>query len=158
MARELIDSWNDYLSAADRLLAMATRSLAIHDEDLSALRLDAPERLARLAGVLAGHSDHPLRIALREARHYQVSSPRLQQLLNTWAHRAEIRQTPLALGRLRDNFLIVDGSHALVRPEKNLPRSILLIDESSAVAPYLLRFEEIWNESRKNLLQTPLGL
>ena len=158
MARELIESWTDYLAAIDRLLPLATHQLNIYDEDLARLSLENSGRLEQLGQLLANAKEHPLRIALRDGTHFQTRSPRLQRLLTPWMHRAEIRQTPADLAQLRDGMIIVDARHALVRLEKNLPRSVLLIDDTPGVMPYLERFEEIWQATRKNLLQTPLGL
>jgi hypothetical protein len=158
MSRELIESWTDYASAAERLLTMAKHRLQIYDEDLQALKLDTVGHLASLSTLLTGHGDHPLSIALRDASYFQMHSPRLQRLLITWEHKAEVRQAPTSLAHLRDNMLLVDNSHALVRLEKNLPRSVLIIDEPEAVAAYAKRFSEIWQESNINLLKKPLGL
>lgn len=158
MSRELIESWTDYGAAVERLLGLVKHRLQIYDEDLQALKLDSLEHLATLSSLLARPGDHPLRIVLREASHFQAHTPRLQQLFTTWEHRVEVRQTPNALAHLRDNMLLVDGMHALVRLEKNLPRSVLIIDEPNDIAPYAKRFDEIWQESNKNLLEKPLGL
>lgn len=158
MSRELIESWTDYSAAVTRLLGMASQHLHIYDQDLQALKLDTTESLASLSALLARHGDHPLCIALRDGGHFQTRSPRLRGLCTTWAHRAAVRQTPAALSHLRDNMLLVDGLHALIRLEKNLPRSVLITDEPEAIAPYAKRFAEIWQESDKNLLENPLGL
>ncbi|MFV5215680.1 hypothetical protein ACLIIZ_18315 [Azonexus caeni] len=158
MARELIESWTDYLAAVDRLLPLARRQLCIYDEDLARLGLENSGRQEHLGQLLTNAKEQPLRIALRDGAHFQNRSPRLQRLLTPWMHRAEVRQTPPDLAGLRDSMIIVDARHALVRLEKNLPRSVLLIDDTLGVMPYLERFEEIWQASRKNLLQTPLGL
>lgn len=158
MARTLINTWGDYLAAADALLARCPRNILVFDGDLSALRWQTAERLDILGGLLAAHDDAPLRIVLRDPRHFLVDAPRLQQLLQTWSHRAQVRQTPRALAELRDAILIVDQQHALIRFEKDLPRSVLIEDNPSEVLPYRQRFEEIWQESAKNLLQSSLGL
>lgn len=158
MARELIESWTDYLAAVDRLLPLATHQLSIYDEDLAHLGLEGSSRLEQLGQLLTGTREQPLRIALRDGAHFQTRSPRLQRLLAPWMHRCEVRQTPPALAHLRDGMILADRRHALIRLEKNLPRSVLLIDDPLAAMPYLERFEEIWQASRKNLLQTALGL
>ncbi len=158
MSRELIESWTDYALAAERLLMMAKHRLQIYDEDLRALKLGSDDHLSALSTLLAGHGDQPLCIALREASYFETHCPRLKNLFTTWGHRVEIRQAPSSLAHLRDNILIVDGIHALVRLEKSLPRSVLIIDQPEAVAPYAKRFSEIWQESETNLLKKPLGL
>lgn len=158
MARELIESWTDHQAAIDRLLPLATRQLWIYDENLASLGLENTARLAQLNRLLVSTKDQPLRVALREGEHFAARSPRLKSLLTPWAHRVEIRQPPGELAHLRDALFIVDARHALIRLDKDLPRSVLLIDETAELGPYLQRFEEIWQASRKNLLQTPLGL
>lgn len=158
MSRELIESWTDHASATERLLTMAKHRLWIYDEDLQTLKLDTAGHLAILSTFLTGYGDHPLCIALRDATHFQMHSPRLQRLLTTWEHKAEVRQAAASLAHLRDNMLLVDDAHALVRLEKNLPRSVLIIDEPEAVAAYAKRFSEIWQASDTNLLNKPLGL
>ncbi len=158
MARELIESWTDYQAAIDRLLPLANHHLSIYDEDLTKLGLENTARLEQLNRLLVNTKDQPLRIALRGSEHFAARCPRLKSLLTPWAHRVEVRQTPGELAHLRDSLFIVDGRHALIRLDKDLPRSVLLLDETTELGPYLQRFEEIWQASRKNLLQTPLGL
>lgn len=158
MARELIESWTDYLTAVDRLLPLVTRQLCIYDDDLTRQGLENSAHQEHLSQLLVHAKEPPLRIALREGTHFQTQNPRLLRLLSPWMHRVEVRQTPPDLAHLRDGMIIIDARHALIRLEKNLPRSVLLIDDTLGVMPYLERFEEIWQASRKNLLQTPLGL
>lgn len=158
MSRELITSWNDYLAAAERLCGLARQSILIYDEDLRSLKLESPGRVALLGEFLSQASGISLQIALRDGSSFQNHSPRLQQLLNTWQHKCEIRKSPEHLGHLRDNLLIVDRTNALIRLDKDMARSVLLLDEESSVHPYKSRFDEIWLECDENLLHTPLGL
>ncbi len=158
MARTLLTTWGDYLTAADALLARCAHSLCVFDGDLAALRWESPERLALLSTLLASQNDTPLRVALRDSRHFLVEAPRIYQTLQTWSHRAQVRQTSRALSELRDAILIVDRQNALIRFEKTLPRSVLIENSPEEVLPYQQRFDEIWQESGKNLLQTSLGL
>jgi hypothetical protein len=55
-------------------------------------------------------------------------------------------------------MVIVDDKHALIRFERDLPRSKLLVDEADELRPYLIRFREIWSEGGEGLTTSTLGL
>lgn len=158
MSRELIDNWSDYQAAVDRLLDNTRNSLVIYDEDLAALKLESSTRQERLGQLLGHLADAPTRIALRRGNLLRTQQPRLLRLLTTWQHRAQARLLPPELLHLRDGMLIADKQHALIRLERDLPRSVLLLDEADSVQAYVKRFEEIWSTCSENLLSTPLGL
>lgn len=158
MARDLITSWADYQTALDRLLAIATEKICVYDEDLVALKLDSPARLSALSRLFKAGRGNSLQIALRNAALVKINGPRLLTLLGTYSHLAEIRETPHQLSHLRDSMIVVDGKHALVRFDKDQPRSKLLIDEAEEVRPYLARFLQIWAEGGETVSGNPLGL
>ncbi len=158
MARELITSWTDFQTAIDRLLAIACRKICIYDEDLSALKLEArprQEHIKRL--LLAGHGDI-LQIAVRNASPLRQCHPQFQDLLTTYGHLAKAIETPPQLAHLRDGMILVDDKYALIRFDRDLPRSKLLIDEPDELRPYLSRFKEIWSEGGESVSSTHLGL
>lgn len=158
MARELITSWADYQTAVDRLLAVACQTICIYDEDLIALKLESPSRLLSCQRILKAGHDDALRIAVRNAAPIRQQHPKFQQLLATYSHLAKIRETPAQLAHLRDSMFIVDDKHALIRFERDLPRSKLLIDEADELRPYLTRFREIWSEGGEEISISTLGL
>jgi hypothetical protein len=55
-------------------------------------------------------------------------------------------------------MIIVDGKHGLIRFERDMPRSKLLIDEADELRPYLTRFEEIWTEGGVRITNSVTGL
>ncbi len=158
MARELITTWADYQTAVDRLLAIACEKICIYDEDLASLKLESPNRQPSIKRLLqAGHGE-VLRIAVRDATPLRQQHPMLQQLLTTYGHLAKAQETPPQLAHLRDSMIIVDDKHALIRFERDLPRSKLLIDEADELRPYLNRFRELWAEGGEDVSTTTLGL
>lgn len=158
MARELITSWADYQTAIDRLLAIACQKIRIYDEDLSSLKLESEPRLAQIKRLVqAGHED-TLQIALRNASPLRQQNPILLKLMSTYGHLAAAQETPPQLAHLRDSMILVDDKHALIRFERDLSRSKLLIDEIDEVRPYLTRFREIWAEGGESVSVTALGL
>lgn len=158
MARELITSWGDFQTAFDRLLAIAERKICIYDEDLGHLRLDSANHLDALKRLLGNTPPGNVRLALRNAEPLRREQPRLITLLADYSHCLAACQTPPHLAHLRDSLILVDDRHGLVRFERDLPRSKLLLDEVEELKPYLARFEEIWNEGGEAVSATTLGL
>jgi hypothetical protein len=156
MARELITTWSDYQAAVERLLAMAGREILIYDEDIGGLRLDVPPNFPHLQRVLKdGGGVH---IALRNADRLRQRQPQLLTLLSLFSHRAAAQQTPEHINHLRDNMILVDGKHGLIRFDRDQPRSKLLIDEVDELRPYAMRFAEIWSAGGDPVSSTTLGL
>ena len=158
MARELITSWTDYQMALDRLLAIACHKISIYDEDLITLKLESAPRLLHIKRVLQAGQDDALQIAVRNAGPVRQKNPLLLNQLTTFGHRASAHETPPQLAHLRDSMILVDDKHALIRFERDMPRSKLLIDEIDELRPYLARFREIWSEGGENIASTALGL
>jgi hypothetical protein len=158
MARELITSWTDYQTAIDRLLAIACHKICIYDEDLATLKLESAPRRAQIMRVLQAGQGDVVQIAVRNALPIRQQHPLLQNLLATYSHLASARETPPQLAHLRDSMILVDDKHALIRFERDLPRSKLLIDEKDELRPYLTRFKEIWSEGGENTAGSTLGL
>lgn len=158
MAHELITSWGDYQTAIDRLLCLACRNICIYDEDLSELKLDSARRLPQIRRVMqAGHSKS-LQIVIRNADPLRNRFSHLIKLLTEFGHQATAQQSPPDLAHLRDSMLIIDDRHALIRFERDLPRSKLLIDEADTLKPYLNRFSELRSAGGESISSTTLGL
>src|SRR5574343_2117446 len=158
MARELITSWAEYQTAIDRLLAIACHHVSVYDEDLTTLKLDSAPRLDHLKRLLSSQHGHVLRIALRNGAPLRDRHPTLQNLLTTYSHVAQAQETPEQIAHLRDSMIIIDGKHALIRFERDMPRSKLLIDEIDELRPYLNRFEEIWQLGGERISNSVAGL
>ncbi|MDR2186817.1 MAG: hypothetical protein LBE62_02050 [Azonexus sp.] len=158
MTRELITTWNDYRTAFDRLLAEAQGKISFYDEDLSKPGFASPDRLDHLQRILRSGYDLALRLAVRHAASLPQREPGLMKLLGTYSHRAAAQETPPQLAHLRDSMFIVDDRHALIRFDRDQPRSKLLLDEAAEIRPYLQRFEEIWAEGGESIRPTTLGL
>jgi hypothetical protein len=158
MARELITSWADYQMALDRLLAFACHKISIYDEDLVTLKLESAPRLLHIKRILQAGEGDALQIAVRNAGPIRQKHPLLLNQLSTFGHSAVARETPPQLAHMRDSMILVDDKHALIRFERDLPRSKFLIDEIDEVRPYLTRFKEIWSEGGESIAGTALGL
>lgn len=158
MAYELITDWTGYREAVEQLLGMARQEILIYDEDILALNLGTLSHIEMLQSVLKTGQRNALRIAVRNGENLTHHAPRLAQLLQMYSHIGAAQQTPEHLAHLRDSMLLVDGIHALIRFDRDHPRSKLLIDEKEALQPYRRRFDEIWAEGGDPLGNTTPGL
>ena len=158
MARELITSWGEYQTAIDRLLFMACQKICIYDEDLGQLKLESSLRLPQIKRILrAGHKES-LQIIVRNAERLHNQSPLLIKLLTDFSHLATAQQSPPNMAHLRDSMLIIDDKHALIRFERDLPRSKLLVDEIDELKPYLNRFSALSSAGGEPISTSTLGL
>ena len=157
MTRELLTTWADYRNAVDRLLARAESRLCIVDEDLGELDLEQPARLARLDALLR-RPDGRIEIALRDTSRLLARQPRLLALAERHGGKISVRQLPPDLAERRDGMLLADAAHGLIRFEKALPRSKLLLDAAPEIRPYAELFGEIWSQGGDPVGQRPLGL
>jgi hypothetical protein len=158
MARELITSWNDYQSAIDRLLSIAEQKICIYDEDIVHLKLESTQHLTQVSRVLHAGNTNALQVIVRNGNTLSNRCPLLIKLLSDFGHLASAQQSPPHLAHLRDSMLIVDDRHALIRFERDFPRSKLLIDEIEELEPYRIRFSELLAENGELIGKTTLGL
>ncbi len=157
MSRELINTWGDYQIAIDRLFALAQQKIFIYDEDLGLFKLGSVSRLQQLRQLMQAGQRDSLQMLVRNARPVR-DNPLLLQLLGTYGHLASASETAESLAHLRDSMLLIDDRHALIRFERDQPRSKLLIDEPEELAPYLTRFVQIRDEGGEQISNTCTGL
>lgn len=159
MASErLLTSWSEYETAVGQLLPTAENAIAIFDRDLASLRLEKPGHHQALADFLRRAPNVRLRIAVQSAQAIRTHSPRLMQLLQTFAHRFQLVEVPPHLARLSDSMLLIDDASAVVRFHHDHPRSKEILADEDACSPYGKRFEDIWAEGGTPISATTLGL
>lgn len=157
MTRELLTSLTDYRAAVDRVLERAENRLRIIDQDLADLGFEQAERLLRLDALLR-RPDGRIEIGLRDSARLLARQPRLLALAERYGEKFSLRQLPPELVERRDGMLLADAAHALIRFEKTLPRSKLLLDAAPEVRPYSDLFDEIWLLGGDPVARRPLGL
>jgi len=158
MSSELITSWGEHDASLKKILALASDSISIFDEDLSKLKLDHVDTIELLRQLLKNGRQNGLRILLQNANALRRDNPRLMELLAERPQNISILQCPPHLAVLRDSMVIVDGRHALIRIHKDHARSRVICDSAEECAPYLKRFEEILIEGGEPIGSTILGL
>lgn len=154
----LLTTWSEYSAAVERLLAHASRSVAIFDHDLSSLRLEHPATIASLARLLRASPASSLRIAVQTAGPLRTHHPRLMELLRVFAHNFHVIETPPHLANLSDAILLVDDASALIRFHRDHARSKEIFADPEACKPYHRRFEDIWSEGGSAISATTAGL
>lgn len=145
MPSTLITSFGEYDAAIDRLLSNCHRRLDIFDFNLSALKLDRPQRVSELQRLL-GDPQHQIRIVVQDSATVLSSNPRLARLLGGHLHHFSLIQAPDNLAELRDSLLIADDEHALIRFHRDQPRGKLIEKDALETRPYALRFIDILGE------------
>jgi len=148
----------EFQQAVERLLAAPGRELRIFDPNLSALRLNDPERIERLKAFLLESRTRHIFIALHDPDHVTRECPRMMSLLARFAHAIQVNRTHDEIRGIQDSFLVLDQSHYLRRPVARFFRGALgLHDEPEALA-MRGRFQEIWAASFPGVSSTTLGL
>jgi len=158
MNTELITYWAEHDSSLQKLLALASHTLRIFDEDLSKLKLENADNAETLHRFLAASDGNNLYIVLKNAEPVRRNCPRLMKLLAAYPQRMTIVECPEHLASLGDSLFIVDDCHALIRFSKDFARAKAIIDNTDECSPYLHRFEEIVKEGGEQVCATTLGL
>jgi len=148
----------EFQGALDRLLAAPGRELRIFDPDLSALRLDAAQRVEQLRSFLAASRTRRIYIAVHDPDHVTRYCPRMMALLSRFAHAIQVNCTHEEIRSIQDSFLVLDQSHYLRRPVAQLYRGALGLHDETEALGMRARFAEIWSASFPGVAGTTLGL
>ena len=159
MPSRLITTWSEHDSAVQEILDLSPSALQVFDEDLSPLKLESPERIAALDGLLSSRQeDRKLTIVVQKTDFVRQYSPQLMSLLRLYSPTLKIIHAPSHLHALQDSMLIADGKHALVRFHRDHARCRLITDDVQECKPYQKRFDEILGEGGDPISATTLGL
>ena len=152
------DGHAEFQQAVDALLVQEGRELRIFDPDLSALRLNAVDRVALIERFLRASRTRRIQIAVQSTDHLTRSCPRMMELLKRFNHAIQINRTHEELRNLQDSFMVLDASHYLRRPMATYFRGAIgLHDETEALA-MRSRFLEIWAASYPAVSSSVAGL
>jgi len=158
MHYEQFDTEAAFQAALDRLLEQPGRELRAFDPDLAALRLNAPERIARLERFLQESRTRRLYLAAHDIGHVTRYCPRMMGLLARYSHAIQINQTHQEIREIQDSFLVLDSLHYLRRPVARFFRGALGLNDENEAQAMRGRFSEIWTASSPAVAPTTLGL
>ena len=154
----LFDTEADFQQAVDRLLVTPGRELRIFDPDLSALRLNTPQRVEQLRQFLAASRTRRLYVAVHDPDHVTKYCPRMMALLARFAHAIQVNCTHEEIRNLQDSFLVLDQAHYLRRPVALQFRGALGLHDDTEALTMRARFTEIWSASFPGVSASTLGL
>ncbi len=152
------ESEADFQKSLDRLLCAPGRELRIFDPDLTALRLNTPQRVEQLGQFLAASRTRRVYFALHDPEPLTRHCPRMMSLLSRYAHAIQINCTHEEIRNLQDSFLVLDQNHYLRRPVAQLFRGALGLNDETEALAMRTRFMEIWSASFPGVASTTLGL
>ena len=152
------DTEADFQQALDRLLAAQGRELRIFDPDLTALRLNTPQRVAQLQQFLTASRTRRLYVAVHDPDHLTRFCPRMMALLARYAHAIQVNCTHEEIRNLQDSFLVLDQAHYLRRPVAQQFRGALGLNDETEALTMRARFTEIWSASFPGVSANTLGL
>ncbi|OFZ97672.1 MAG: hypothetical protein A2Z64_02585 [Betaproteobacteria bacterium RIFCSPLOWO2_02_67_12] len=155
---ELFYSEAAFQAAVDRLLAQDGRELRIFDPDLAPLRLNSPERVARIERFLQSSRTRRLYLATHDTSHLSGHCPRMTALFKRFSHAIQVQRTHDEIRELRDSFLVLDALQFVRRPEAASWRGVICLDDRNEAYAMHARFQEIWAASYPAVPPTTLGL
>ena len=155
---ERFEDEESFQRAVDRLLEQSGRELRIFDPDLSGLRLNMPDRIARMQRFLAASRTRRMYIAIHDPDYVMKYCPRMRDLLTRYAHAIQVQQTDEEIRELQDAFLVLDAKHYVRRPAARYWRGAIGIGDESEALSMRARFFEIWAASCPAVSPTTLGL
>ena len=155
---ERFEDEETFQQAVDRLLGQPGRELRIFDPDLAGLRLNMPERIARLQRFLIASRTRRIYIAIHDTDYLSKYCPRMRDLLARYAHAIQVQQTDEEIREVQDAFLVLDANHYVRRPVARFWRGAIGIGDESEALSMRARFFEIWAASYPAVSPTTLGL
>ena len=157
----MMESRSEALAAINQVVALARTDLRIFDANPLALRergFAAPSRVESLRNLLLANREHRIRIALHDTRGIEAELPRLVMLLAQFSGQLAIHRTLDAAAEARDPMIIADQAHFWRKPYIDHPRSMVTLHDQGDTAPFIERFEQIWEKSELAVSGSTLGL
>ncbi|HEX2567864.1 MAG TPA: hypothetical protein VHL85_13475 [Burkholderiales bacterium] len=155
---ERFDTGAGFQAAVDRLLEQFGRELRIFDPDLAALRVNDPDRVARLERFLGASRTRRLFVVVHDTEHITRKCPRMMALLARYSHAIHIHRTHEEIRELQDAFLVLDSAHYVRRPVAHFFRGAIGLGDEAEGLQMRQRFTDIWAASYPAVSSTTAGL
>lgn len=153
----LTGEW-EYSQAIDEVLRHAERELLIFDQDFKTGRYTSIEREGLLRDFLAKNAQNELTIILNDVTFFLNDCPRLFQLLSVYGHRMTVYQTHASAQVAKECFVIADQQHYVKRIHIDQARFKYALNDATAVASLMMRFEALKEALEYPVSTTTLGL
>jgi hypothetical protein len=151
----------DAIAAIADVLKSAQTHIAIFDQTPITLRereYGRPANIEIMRQLLMGNRERRIRIALHEVSGIEGEIPRLMNLMSQFSTQLFIQRTMGAARDVQDVMLIADAHSIWRKPVASHPRSIVTMSDQADVAPYVERFEEIWQLTEHAVSSRGTGL
>jgi len=155
---ERFDTNEAFQAAVDRLMEQPGRELRVFDPDGATLRLNDPQRIARLDRFLLSSRTRRFYLVVHDTDHLTRQCPRLLTLLRRFSHAMQINRTHEEIREVQDAFLLLDAVHYVRRPVASLFRGAMGLGDENEGQALRRRFGEIWSASYPAVSSTTVGL
>lgn len=155
---ERFDTNDGFQTAVDRLMEQPGRELRVFDPDGAALRLNDPQRIARIDRFLLASRTRRLYLVVHDTDHLTRQCPRLLTLLRRFSHAMQINRTHEEIREVQDAFLLLDSVHYVRRPVAALFKGAMGLGDENEGQALRGRFGEIWSASYPAVSSTTVGL
>jgi hypothetical protein len=155
---ERFDTNEAFQTAVDRLMEQPGRELRVFDPDGATLRLNDPQRIARLDRFLLASRTRRFYLVVHDTDHLTRQCPRLLMLLRRFSHAMQINRTHEEIREVQDAFLLLDAMHYVRRPVASLFRGAMGLGDENEGQALRGRFGEIWSASYPAVSSTTVGL
>jgi len=132
--------------------------MRIFEPDGSALRLNAPARLARLEAFLRRSRTRRIQVVLHDTEHLTRYCPRMMEFLRRFNHVIQINKTHDQIRSLQDAFIVLDAVHYVRRPVASRKRGAIGLNDENEGLAMRSRFLELWAASFPGVSSTTVGL
>jgi hypothetical protein len=157
-AYDRFDDRTGFQAAVDRLLEQPGRELRAFDPDGSALQLNEPGRVDKIANFLLASRTRRVYLVVHDTDHITRHCPRMMALLARFAHAIQINRTHEEIRELQDAFLVLDSLHYVRRPVAQFFRGAIGLGDETEGLAMRSRFGEIWSASFPAVSATTAGL
>ena len=155
---ERFDTNEAFQAAVDRLMEQPGRELRVFDPDGATLRLNDPQRIARLDRFLLSSRTRRFYLVVHDTDRLTRQCPRLLTLLRRFSHAMQINRTHEEIREVQDAFLLLDAMHYVRRPVASLFRGAMGLGDENEGQALRGRFGEIWSASYPAISSTTVGL
>ncbi|MBL8520392.1 MAG: hypothetical protein JNK75_06940 [Betaproteobacteria bacterium] len=157
----LLETHAEALQAIDAVIAAASQSIGVFDENPARLRergFGAQDRIDTLRRFLLGRRHCRVSIVLHDVRAIESELPRLVALLGQFSGQVSIHRTVGPAREAHDPLVIADGHSFWHKLHIDHPRSVLTLNNAKDTQPRHERFQDILESSELAVTGTSLGL
>jgi hypothetical protein len=147
-----------FQAAVDQLLEQPGRELRLFDPDLTALRVNDPQRIERLERFLKASRTRRIYIVVHNTDHVVRRCPRMMSLIARFSHAIQVHRTHEEIRELQDSFMVLDSMHYVRRPVAQFFRGAIGLGDEPEGLAMRGRFMEIWSASYPAVSGTTVGL